>query len=108
MMPFIKKYKWILIAVLFIGIQLLSLKVTSWYWKRKFKNELKEQKQQLTDSLTASFEAQKQLLDSGKKQTTATKKKATNIDTKLKEDEKAIDNSPVTDIELREFLAEYD
>lgn len=99
--------KW-LIAVGFVLLWAGSLALSGWYWKRQYKNQIEEQKKILTDSLTASFEAQMELVEQGKTHTATTRKKAKTIDDKLKQDEKAIDDSTVTDAELSQFLAEYD
>lgn len=61
----------------------------------------------LRDSISLINSKEAAILSTGRESTVKTAKKANKIDTKLKEDEKTIDNSDVTDAQLRDFLSKY-
>lgn len=72
---------------------------------------IKTQKIQLgvyRDSLTAQKELLIEYISSGKKINTHAKKKAQDINKKLKNDTQKINNSAVSDNELSEFLSNYE
>jgi len=59
-----------------------------------------------TESEQAELE-QKQAIDTNKKATVKTLKKSENIDKKLKQDEKNIDNSTISDADIDALLSKY-
>lgn len=98
--------KW-LIAVGVVVLLFLSQALSAWYWKRKYKSELQQQKVVLTDSLTASFEAAQKEISEHKTQLGTTRKQSTSIDSKRKEDEKTIDTRPVTTGDIDSLLSRF-
>ena len=92
------------IAILY-GINISVKLAISEYRQYKFiKKEIKRHTTQI-DSLKLE---QIRLLDKGKTINYKAKRKSNNIDAKLKQDEKDIDNSIIDDNKRNEFLSKYD
>ena len=96
----------IALGIAIIYITFLSVKIAvSEYRQYKFiKSEIKRHTTQI-DSLKIE---QIKLLEVGKQTNYKAKRKSTNIDAKLKQDEKDIDNNVITDDERKKFLSRYD
>jgi len=102
-----KQTKLYLIAILliFVVINIYAAKL-AWY-KYQYLKQLEKEVTELKEEIKKYDEAETKILDDAKSKTTETKKKSKSIDEKLKEDEKTIDNSNITDSELQDFLSKH-
>jgi len=96
----------LIIAALLLGMGFLVYRMDK--IKRNAEKTLKDQREKITDSLTDSFEAQKQLLISGQNLSKTTRTKSKKIDDKLKEDEKTIDNRDYDADAIDNLLSRFD
>lgn len=100
-----EKFFIILIAIGFgFGMYHYSSKV---YYKYKYFKQLETQVTILKDSILNINEREKEIIVKGKSSTTKAKTSSKAIDKKLKEDEKIIDDSDITDVQLDSLLAKY-
>jgi len=76
--------------------------------KYQYFKQVEKEHQQLTETVKEYQDAEIELLDKNVKATKRAEKKVVEIDTKLKQDEKRIDNGTVSDDDIAVFLAEYD
>lgn len=78
----------------------------AWY-KYKYFKEVENNYNELLLTIEEANKAEELIIASNKEQTIKAKKKSSDIDLKLKADEKIIDNSDVSDNELLEFLSKH-
>lgn len=77
------------------------------YYKYKYFKAVEKQLTITQNEIKTYQEKEQKLIEEGKTTVVKAKKRSKNIDTKLKNDEKAIDNSTINDIQLRDFLAKH-
>ena len=92
------------IAIIYITFLSVKLAVSEYRQYKFIKSEIKRHTTQI-DSLKTE---QIKLLEVGKQTNYNAKRKSTNIDVKLKQDEKEIDNNIITADERKKFLSKYD
>lgn len=91
---------------------LMFILLTGYAIKLSYANYLlvKFQKEKITElesQLTISEENTKKIISRGKKKTNSINNSQIEIDKKLKQDEKTIDNDSISDDDIREFLTKH-
>jgi septal ring factor EnvC (AmiA/AmiB activator) len=101
------------ITKVFIVLFLLALSYAAYKSIRLAKSEydrlkyIEHQYQEAQEEINKREENESKIIDSSKKQTKKTSKKKTEIDEKLKQDEKSIDDSSVTDDDIKSFISKH-
>lgn len=77
------------------------------HWTNSVIKEKKAVRDKILDSIEQSFEKQEKIISNAKKSANDTRRKSNDIDTKLKNDEKAIDTSDYTDDAILDFITKH-
>ncbi|CAA0149639.1 conserved hypothetical protein [Tenacibaculum maritimum] len=101
------KVKALLIIVAFGSILLMSYTIKYALIKRQLVKEYKNQIENLELELVASNKREQASVDKNKRLTKAVRKAELNIDKKLQQDEKIIDNDAITDDDIRSFISKH-
>ena len=97
------------ILLLIIATLIISyISLQKVYYKYQLTKARAERVELLENALEEITKRYSDVLLEGEKTTKQVQKKASAIDKKLQDDEKTIDNSTVTDAQLREFLSKYE
>jgi predicted Holliday junction resolvase-like endonuclease len=95
----------ITVLIIFVVINIYAVKL-AWY-KYQYLKQLEKEVTELKAQIKKHDDAETKIIEDAKGVTVGVKKKSKNIDQKLKEDEKAIDNSNITNGELQDFLTRH-
>ncbi len=101
------KVKILLIVVALGSTLLMSYTVKYALIKRQLVKEYKNQIENLELDLVASNKREQASIDKNKRLTRAVRNAELNIDKKLKQDEKIIDNDTITDANIRSFITKH-
>jgi len=96
----------ILVFIFLVYIMVLSTQKA--YYKYKYYKQLEKEVVTLKDSIKVYDLKVKDLIKLGKAETIIIREKAKIIDTKLKQDEKIINDRIITDDDISRFLAKYE
>lgn len=96
----------ILVFIFLVYIMVLSTQKA--YYKYKYYKQLEKQVVTLKDSIKVYDLKVKDLINLGQKETIIIQEKIVTIETKLKNDEKIINDRIITDDDISKFLAKYE
>lgn len=102
-----KTSKLLLIAFMIMFLGMVYFGGSKMYYKYKYFKAVEKELKVAKNELKTFQEAEKELISEGQQTTVKAKTKAKSIDKKLKDDEKAIDNSTINNELLFEFLAKH-
>lgn len=97
----------VIIALLFLLICLYLLSNTL-YWKYKYFKNVEAAYNELKIEVQNREANELKIINTGINTNKSYRQQGLNIDEKLKQDEKNIDNSDITNDELREFIAKHE
>jgi len=96
----------ILVFIFLVYIMVLSTQKA--YYKYKYYKQLEKEVVTLKDSIKTYDLKVKDLIKLGRKETIIIQEKIVTIETKLKKDEKIINDRIITDDDISKFLAKYE
>ena len=96
----------ILVFIFLVYIMVLSTQKA--YYKYKYYKQLEKEVATLKDSIKTYDLKVKDLIKLGQKETIIIQEKIVTIETKLKKDEKIINDRIITDDDISKFLAKYE
>jgi len=101
------KEKLFLIVIFLVVVFAIQKGISAAVYKYKYFKEVENNYNELLNTIEEANKAEELIIKNHKEQTIKTNKKSSEIDLKLKTDEKIIDNTDVSDLELLEFLSKH-